>query len=386
MLRIALTHLRHAETGGTERYLDLLAAHLAECGHEVTIVCRSHGRPPHPRVKFEVLRPISVGAPWRLWAFARAVERFVNRERFDVVYGLGRTWSQDLLRLGGGAHDTYLELAHGATRTPLERLLKLGALKHRAILAIERRALAPGAAWRVVVNARMVAEDIVARHGLNRDAIEVIYNGVDVERFHPRLRKSEGKALRAELGFGDEHTLILFLGSGYGRKGLAGVIDAFPAVLRAQPDARLVVVGFDSALPEYQARANRLGLEPFARFLGGRRDAPVCFAACDLYVLPTHYDPFANSTLEALALGLPVITTRTNGGSELIRQGVAGSVLERAYTAEDLALEMTAWCDPERLRAGSTAARALALEHSHVHAMRRSAELIERCAAHKSAR
>ena len=144
-----------------------------------------------------------------------------------------------------------------------------------------------------------------------------------------------------------------------------------------------MVVGFDSAQSDYVARSARLGLESSARFLGGRSDAPVCFSACDLYVLPTRYDPFANSTLEALALGLPVITTDTNGGSELIRDGVEGSVLRGAYTQGDLEREMIAWCDPDRLREGSRAARALAMEHTHLHAMRHSAELIERCAALK---
>ncbi len=386
MLRIAISHLRHAESGGTERYLDLLAAHLAERGHEVTIVCRSHARAPHPKVRFVVLRPFSIGAAWRLWSFARAVEALVEREQFDVVYGLGRTWSQDLLRLGGGSQQTYLELAHASTRTRIERSLGLGRLKQRTILAIERRALSPGAAWRVVVNARQVKQDIIARFSLAPELIEVIYNGVDIERFHPRLRANEGKALRSAWNFTDEHILILFLGSGYGRKGLASVIDAFPAVLRARPNARLVVVGFDSAQRDYEARSRRLGIASSVRFLGGRTDAPACFAACDLYVLPTHYDPFANSTLEALALGLPVITSDANGGSELLHEGIEGSILPAGCEPIELERAMIAWCDSERLRVGAHAARALAEAHSHHHAMDQSAELIERCAEQRSAR
>ena len=359
---------------------------LRASGHEVTIVCRSHARAPHPKVRFVVLRPFAIGAAWRMWSFARAVEALVERERFDVVYGLGRTWSQDLLRLGGGSQQTYLELAHAATRTRAERLLGLGWLKQRTILSIEKRALRPGAAWRVVVNARQVKQDIAARFALDPGQIEVIYNGVDIERFHPRLRAREGKALREAWGFTQEHTLILFLGSGYGRKGLGSVIDAFPAVARARPNSRLVVVGFDSAQSDYEARAARLGLAASVRFLGGRTDAPACFAACDLYVLPTRYDPFANSTLEALALGLPVITSDANGGSELLHEGVDGSVLPAACELAVLERAMIAWSDPERLRAAAPAARALAETHSHHRAMDQSTELIERCASQRGAR
>src|SRR6185295_18991211 len=109
-MRLALTHLRHARTGGTERYLNGLAGFLAARGHEVTIVCRSHAAPPHPAVRFETLRGLALGGAWRTWSFARAVERHVTEHgaesalagrRYDLVVGLGRTWTQDVLRLGG---------------------------------------------------------------------------------------------------------------------------------------------------------------------------------------------------------------------------------------------------------------------------------------------
>jgi len=155
-MKIALTHMRHKGTGGIERYLDQVAAHLAECGHEVTIVCRSREKAPHPDVRFEILRPPAIGAAWRMWSFAHAVERHLAEAPYDLVFGLGWTWSQDVLRLGGGSHRTYMELAHRATRTPLERLLGLGWLKQRLAAAIERRALAPGAFRKLICNSRMV--------------------------------------------------------------------------------------------------------------------------------------------------------------------------------------------------------------------------------------
>lgn len=380
MLRIALTHLRHVRSGGTERYLDLLAAHLADLGHAVEIVCRSHELAPHPAVRFVRLRPLALGASARLWSFARAVERHVARENYDVVYGLGRTWSQDLLRLGGGCQATYLERAHGATRSPLEQALGLGDRKQRTILAIERRALAREASWRVVVNSRGVRDDVIARFRLPPEQVEVIYNGVDVERFHPRLRESAGAALRRELAVG-EGPLILFLGSGYGRKGLDSVLQAFARASRR--DASLCVVGYDSDQPRFETLARSLGIFSRVRFLGGRDDAPTCFAAADVYALPTRYDPFANSTLEALACGLPVITTRANGGSELLNDA-CGSVLEDAESVDQLQAAIESWCDADRLETARGAARALAERHSHAFAMSQSADLIERCAARRS--
>jgi len=375
-MHIALVHMRHAETGGTERYMNQLAAHLCERGHAVSIVCRSHEAPPHPGVRFVRLRRRTLGSAWRMWAFARAVEAHVGAASYDLVVGLGKTWTHDVVRLGGGCHASYLELAHRDAQRPLERWLGLDAPKQRLALEIERRALAPCAFRRAICNARMVQRDLERRHGAPSERIDVIHNGVDLERFHPRLRAAEGAALRAELGLAVAQPLVLFLGTGYGRKGLRELLEAFPALRARAPRAQLLVVGYDSHAARYAEHARRLGLASCVRFAGGRRDAPVCFAAADLYALPTRYDPFAYTSLEALASGLPVITTRDNGASELIEEGVHGSVLERARGPGALARALIEWSDPERLAAGSRAARALALEHGASAAMERTERVL----------
>jgi UDP-glucose:(heptosyl)LPS alpha-1,3-glucosyltransferase len=363
-MRVALVHMRHAATGGTERYLNQLAAHLAERGDDVAIVCRSHGELPHPRARFEVLRPLAVGAAMRMTSFARAVEKHAATAGYDVVYGLGKTWTHDAVRLGGGCHATYLEL----TGTEVRR-------KDRLALEIERRALAPGAFRRVVVNSKMVLEDVVRRHGVAKDLIRLVYNGVDLDRFHPRKRVGAGAALRAELGFSPRDIVVLFLGSGYGRKGLDLLLDAFPEIAAKEPRARLVVAGRDTAGARTRASEK-------VRFLGPRNDAEVCYAGADLYVLPTRYDPFANTTLEALASGLPAITSRQNGACELVEEGESGSVL-RALEAPEVARAVLAWCDPERLRAGAVRARALAERHPSSRTCAESAAVLDEVLAEK---
>lgn len=361
-MRIALVHNKHAYTGGIEAYLNNLARHLAGEGHEVTIVCRSHEEPPHPAVRFAVLRPFHIGGAWKMWAFAQAVEAHVTAVHYDVVYGLGKTWSHDVIRLGGGCHQTFLDQAGEAERRFLHPPGG-GWLKNRTSLAIERRALKPGAYHRVITNAEMVKRDVMARHGVPAEMVTVIHNGVDPERFHPRHREEGGADLRRSCGFTPAHQVVLFLGSGYARKGLDRVIDAFPAVLAKRPLARLLVVGYDSAWERYEARAKSLGLTNAAHFLGGRRDAPVCYGAGDLYVLPTRYDPFANSTLEALATGLPVITSDANGGSEVMTPGEHGLVLPLTAATETLADAMVAWTDPDRLHSVRADVRACAERH-----------------------
>ena len=371
--------MRHARSGGTERYLNQLATFLAAQGHATTIVCRTHVDAPHPRVKFEVLRPTALGGAWRMWSFAKAVERFVERRRseFDLVVGLGKTWSHDVMRLGGGVQRTYLELAHEATLHGARAWLSRFDVKQRVACAIEERALRPGAARKWICNSDMVRRDVLGRFALPARDVVVVHNGVDVERFHPGLRATSGAALRRELGFAPEHVVALFLGTGYGRKGLRRALDAFASARAARPQARLLIVGFDAELATYRAHAARLGMAEHCVFLGGRNDVEACFAASDVYVLPTLYDPFANATLEALAVGLPVVTSDANGAAELLTPGREGDVSSRSADDAEFTQQLTAWLERERIEAARPHARALAQRNSHVHAMRATLAVLE---------
>ena len=159
---------------------------------------------------------------------------------------------------------------------------------------------------------------------------------------------------------------------------------AFARCAEERPSASLVVVGFDSAREAWQGRAEELGIARRTRFLGGRQDAEACYAAADLYVLPTRYDPFANSTLEALASGLPVITTETNGGSEVLTEA-AGTVLARDRDEDALARALVEWTAGERLESARSAARAVAEEHGQERTVAESTRVLEACAAERAA-
>ncbi len=364
-MRIALAHIRHAETGGVERFQNHLAASLAAQGHEVTLLCRRHSAPPHPEVRIRRLHGLALGKTWRIWTFARDVEREVRREDYDVVLGLGRIWSQHVMRLGSGLHGTYLALAHDAKQSLLERLSGGGWTRHRLTLAIERKAFAAPELARVVANSHMVARDAERTYGIGPERLEVLHNGVDLERFSPERPGAEVPArarLRREWGLKDE-LVVLFLGTGFGRKGLDLALRGFRGLRDLRPDARLVVVGRDAAPGRFQDLASELGIEDAVRFAGERTDAPDCYRAADLFLLPTRYDPFANATVEALASGLPVVTSTQNGGHEVIDPRVQGSAVTLSDGPARIAEELRYWADDEVRAAGSLAARARAEEH-----------------------
>ena len=383
-MRIALVHMRHGPVGGTERILDELSRHLAARGNHVTIVCRSHGEPSHPALRFAVLRRAVPGSAWRMWAFAQDVERHVRRESYELVFALGKTWTHDVIRTSGGSHATYVERLRAAGGGGWRDWRVLRAPKDRLALEIERRAYAPHAYRLVVANSRLVRDDMRQRYTIPDARLEVVHNGVDVARFRPRAA-DEVAAWRRALGLAPQDFVYLFLGKGFVRKGLGRTLAAFAEVARARAEARLLVVGRDSAAARFEREAEALGLRGRVRFLGERRDPELCLAACDVHVLPTWYDSFAFTVLEALACGKPVITTDGAGAAELVEPDVQGSVLPSACDAAELARAMLAWSQPERARAASASARARAEEHAFERTIARLAELLERVAAEKHA-
>ena len=378
-MRIALVHMRHAATGGTERYLNHLAAHLAGLGHAVTIVCRRHEAVPHPDVSFAVLRPLAVGRVHRMISFAKAVERHVREAAYEVVVGLGKTWSHDVIRLGGGCHQTFLDHTYQAAQRVSLYQFKGAWLRHRCALALEARGLAHNAYSCVITNSAMVKQDVMERYGVPEEAITIIPNGVDLDRFHPRHRTGSGAALRQQLGFDDSHLVLVFVGTGYRRKGLDRLLDVMPELVRQRPESRLLVAGYESGLASWQQQAERIGMANHVRFLGGRRDPEVCYGAGDLYVLPTQYDPFANTTLEALASGLPVVTTAANGGCEVLDHGKHGAVISEADDRDALLQALLMWSDRDRLRDSSVAARSRAEQYGVRREMEASTAVIAAC-------
>ncbi len=380
-MHVALVHLRHARSGGTEGYLNQLAAYLLDHGHEVTVVCRSHAPDPATGLRFVVLRAPVPGKLARVWGFARDVERHLASASYDVVLGLGWTWSQHVIRLGGGCLGTHRLLALDNGLPPSSGLPRLH-LKIRLAEAIERRALAPGRYEHVIVNSEMVRRDAMRRYAIEPERISVVYNGVDLERFDRGRHAEAAATLRRDLGVAPAAPLIAFVASSYDRKGLDTLLAALPDVLAAQSETTLLVVGNDSRQHTYERLAHRLGIADACRFAGGRSDVATCLAAADLFALPTRYDPFANVTLEALASGVPVLTTPTNGASEIVDDGTHGAIVaDRNPGSWTRAL--VAWVRRCRDDATRAACRARAERHPAARAAYESIAILEAVAARR---
>jgi UDP-glucose:(heptosyl)LPS alpha-1,3-glucosyltransferase len=169
----------------------------------------------------------------------------------------------------------------------------------------------------------MVRDEIAARFGTAAEKLVLIRNAVDTAAFHPGLRAEMRDAVRQQLGIPREAQVVLHVGSGFERKGVRAMLESV-AQARRKPWA--VVVGRDKRAAAYAALARGLGLGERVRFVGSVSDVRPYYAAADVFLLATLYDPQPNAALEAMACGLAVITTRKCGVAELVDEGASGFV------------------------------------------------------------
>jgi len=174
----------------------------------------------------------------------------------------------------------------------------------------------------VICNAQMIKNEIMADFGLPDEKITVIYNAIDNQKFLPATEIIRHQ-LRHQMDIPQDAHCLIFVGSGFERKGLEAAIRAV-----ALTNSILLVVGQDKDEKRYRALAQSLGCLNRIRFLGVQKQTLPFYQTADALLLPTLYDPFPNVILEAMSCGLPVITSQTCGGSEFITQGENGFVCD----------------------------------------------------------
>jgi len=342
-MKLAIVRQKYTPFGGAERFVARALDALRAQGVEVEIIARRW----EGATAGVVCNPFYLGRTWRDWGFARCVHRLIESGRYDLVQSHERIPGCHIFRAGDGVHATWLELAG----KPLAAFSPW----HRYTLAAEAALFRHPALRAVICNSQMVANDIARRFPAAADKIEIIYNPVDGAHFHPGLRAEYRHALRAKIGAAKTAPVILFVGSGFARKGVATLIEALAKMRSAA--AEVWIVGRDKDSAHYERLAKRFGLAARVRFFGPQTDVRPFYGAADIFCLPTLYDPLPNAALEALACGLPVVTTTTCGAAELIETGKNGFVCA-ARDATTLAARLDALCSPGAAVATRDAARA----------------------------
>jgi UDP-glucose:(heptosyl)LPS alpha-1,3-glucosyltransferase len=326
-LTIGLVRRGHSELGGAEAYLKRLARGLSEAGHGTRLFTdaawptREWPWGPITRLRGETAH-----------RFADELEKIGRGTDCDLLLSLERVWRCDVYRAGDGIHQAWMQRRDAASSF-FRRWLRRFNTKHRDALELEQ-ALFSGGAGRVIANSQMVKREATQFYGYPAARIDVVPNGVPLADFRP---DPEARALRRKiLQLREEEIAVLFVGSGWERKGLRYAIQAVESLGK---HFRLFVAG--------RGHGGKLDGRAVQR-LGAVRDLPALYAAADIFLLPTLYDPFSNACLEALAAGLPVITTRDNGFSEIIEQRVHGSIIDAPSNTAQICDELLYWADLQR--------------------------------------
>lgn len=367
--RIALVRSRYDPAGGAERFVQDAIRALRTAGASLSIVTR--GWPDHDGSVI-VLDPFHIGSLWRDWGFARAVCRELGRRRFDLVQSHERIACCDVYRAGDGVHAQWLE-ERARVQGPLARLATRASPHHRYLLAAERALFASARLRAVICNSEMVRSEIAARFGTPADKLVLIRNAVDSAAYHPGLRDELRSAVREQLALPQDAHVALHVGSGFERKGVDALLHA---LARAPGSPWAIVAGKDKRAARFVAQARRLGVDARVRFVGSVSDVRPYYAAADSFVLATLYDPQPNAALEAMACGLPIVTTPKCGVAELLREGESGFVrdaLDVAGIAEALGR-----LDPPTARRMGAAARAAVAPFSPAAMAREYLALYER--------
>lgn len=319
---ITFARRRWNEAGGAERYLSRLVSRLRAMDYQCNLLCESWEQPDSP---FNEIRKIEVRG-FRHTApenFANGVNRIPRRE-LGVVFSLERGITAPIYRAGDGVHRQWLH--YKAQGRPWLKVRNALSLKNHVIHAMEKQTFQPLVTDTVIANSEMVKEEILGATHFPDDRIVVIPNGVDADYFGSGSRE----AGRSALGWGEDEFVCLLVGRGALRKGHE---QAQQVVSELGASARLAII---DAPPKCSM--------------------PDVYAAADVFLFPTMYDPFANVTLEAMAAGLPVVTTRSNGARQVIHDGKNGYLVERADCIDEMVKHLHALRDIDlRSRVGAAA-------------------------------
>lgn len=377
MARVAIPISKIATVGGLEKHSWQCAKLFAERGHDVTVLTtgRTGSDFEHSGVDVVSLGDRNALSMMHVVQFDRWCRQWLDTNPMDIVFGLDKTTVQTHYRATTGVHGIKLR-----QRRHYVSMLKYASFSmnplHWVNLKFEAERFTNGRLRRVFPNSKMVQKEILAVFDFPEDRVEVVYNGVEWSKLagvFEQWPESRAETMR-DLDLDPDRLQLLFVGSGFGRKGVEPLLDALPHV--KNKDFHLSVVGKDKFLGRYAARSQRLGLDDRVTFYGQRKDVSRFYQLADICIIPSYYDPCANVTLEALAMGVYVVSSRWNGAHEIMTPQM-GSVIEDLLDPESVAASIDAAFDRRKTTESAAKIRSLMRSYEYDRQFARMLDLTE---------
>jgi UDP-glucose:(heptosyl)LPS alpha-1,3-glucosyltransferase len=352
-MRLAIIRQRYSPGGAIESRLEAALAALLERNVAISLYTRSWDEPRLQLIETVLCNPGFLGSLWREWSFARSVCRAIGGAKVDLVEAHDRVPCCDVYRAWDGVYASWLAQRY-RDASAFTRLRQRWSPTHMYMLHAEKRVFRSRWLQAVICPSKMVRDEIRDRFGVPESKLHVIYNPVDAQVLHPGLRSERAKVLERHRISADA-TIFLLACTGYEHSGAGAAIEAL-AELPAP--AHLVIAGRERHAERYRMLARELGVADRITVADPGLDLRAYYGAADVFVLPTLYDPAPDSTLEAMACGLPVVTSTKSGAAELLLEHDAGLVCPAGDVA-GLAAQMRSLLTREtRERLGANARKA----------------------------
>jgi UDP-glucose:(heptosyl)LPS alpha-1,3-glucosyltransferase len=340
--------------GGAESYAVSLATTLIKNGWEIHLFGEKWDAEPQDAHFHEIHIPKFLPAWIKLLLFALKHKKFIKQNNYDVIMGFGNTIYMNVYQSHGGVHQLSTARKVYSEKNPLLRAIK----RILIFLSVKQwtRAWIEAAPFRlkpqpkIIAIADMIKEDIKSFFHADGDKIEIIYNGVDTGRYNKSLLQRMRGSLRAKWDVNENDVVFLFVSYDLKKKGIEPLIEAAAKLKRTgNNNFKIVVVG---GLP-YRSivkLVERLDVKNNIIFEGRIKSIDEFYANGDAFVLPTFYDACSLVVIEAMAAGLPSITTVFNGACGIITDGKDGYIISHPPDSSDLADKMRLLMDCKKLR------------------------------------
>ena len=306
-MKFALFTKKFTTRTGNERVATQVATKLSEHGHDVTVYCQKFDTSIEgifPESRIIPLRGLSFDPTLSMWTFAKQAKKMVDSLDSGttdyLALGFNHTLVHDVYRLGGGTHRGFMEDTKHGGRSG-------GPVVNRMAQSLEIQRFQNPRCKAYIVPSQKVRRELRQYYDIDEAKIHTIYNGVNLQKFSPTPKQEKTAELKAEWGISSADKTAIFIGQDLRIKGFKHAVS-----VTKKMGCRLVYVGKVSRPST---------IESHLVWAGERSDVADCIRACDVLILPSYYESFSNVTLEALACGVPVVTTKQVGASELLVAG-----------------------------------------------------------------
>ena len=274
-------------------------------------------------------------------SFAWFCKRAAKRKNYELIFSNERTLYHDIYFAGEGCHSAWLKQRFRQVGALKKFLIRINPL-HWTILYLEKHCLTNSRLKGIISFSQRVKQELISKHKLPEDKVKVVPHGV------PAPVVSEGEmernTMRQDLGIGKNEMVILFIGSGFERKGLRFLIEGLAHF--DHPSFRLCMVGKGNA-EKYRKCAQRLGLQDKVHFYGQNPNVPLFYSIADVFILPTIYEPFGLVVLEAMSYNVPVVVSQYAGAAELVTHQKDGLILKNPFDPQEIGHCLNQLKDPD---------------------------------------